>query len=285
MYGGYKPTLSGARAMMRTDLQQRAADQRSAYLARARQQGIARLRTSRVTSRNAAFGPETKYFDTAIDASVTTAGSTWADTEVPCDFYVNSSGAPAAYTDSALIPSAQGSGYGQVDGLKYRIKKMRIRGSLSTATVTGASAVSSGTLTRLLLIMDTQPNGAQAQGEDVMQDVGDFSSNAYTFQRVSNTGGRFRILKDKWFRNNPATAASTNVADATISYAFTNSIFKFQWVPKVPVEVNIKAGNATPAVSALSNLNIFLLAYSYNQGAGGAQTVNVNAACRTYYFD
>jgi len=284
MYGGYKPSLAGARSAMRTDQQRRAADQRSAYLARARQEGIARLRTSRVTSRNNAFGPETKYFDTAIDASVTTAGSTWADTEVPCDFYVNSSGAPAAYTDSALIPSAQGSGYGQVDGLKYRIKKMRIRGSLSTATTTGGTAASSGTLTRLLLIMDTQPNFAQAQGEDVMQDVGDYSSNAYTFQRVSNTGGRFRILKDKWFRNNPAVAVN-NAGATTVSEAYTNSIFKFQWVPKVPVEVNIKAGNATPTVAGLSNLNIFLLAYSYNQGAGGAQTVNVNAACRTYYFD
>jgi len=284
MYGGYKPSLAGARAVMRTDQQMRAADQRSAYLAKARQQGIARLRTSRVTSRNAAFGPETKYFDVAIDASITTAGSSWADTEVPCDFYVNSSGAPAAYTDSALIPSAQGSGYGQVDGLKYRIKKMRIRGSLSTATTTGGTAASSGTLTRVLLIMDTQPNGAQAQGEDVMQDVGDYSSNAYTFQRVSNTGGRFRILKDKWFRNNPAVAVN-NAAATSVSESYTNSIFKFQWVPKVPVEVNIKAGNATPTVAGLSNLNIFLLAYSYNQGAGGAQTVNVNAASRCYYFD
>jgi len=284
MYGGYKPSLAGARAVMRTDQQQRAADQRAAYLARARQQGIARLRTSRVTSRNNAFGPETKYFDTAIDASVTTAGSTWADTEVPCDNYVNSSGAPAAYTDSALIPSAQGSGYGQVDGLKYRIKKLRIRGSLSTATTTGGTAASSGTLTRLLLIMDTQPNFAQAQGEDIMQDVGDYSSNAYTFQRVSQSGGRFRILKDKWFRNNPAVAVN-NAGATTVSEAYTNSIFKFQWIPKVPVEVNIKAGNATPTVAALSNINIFLLAYSYNQGAGGAQTVNVNAACRCYYFD
>lgn len=284
MYGGYKPSLAGARAVMRTDLQQRAADQRSAYLAKARQQGIARMRTSRVTSRNNAFGPETKYFDTAIDASVTTAGSSWADTEVPCDFYVNSSGAPAAYTDSALIPSAQGSGYGQVDGLKYRIKKMRIRGSLSTATTTGGTAASSGTLTRLLLILDTQPNFAQAQGEDIMQDIGDYSSNAYTFQRVSQSGGRFRILKDKWFRNNPGVAVN-NAGATTVSESYTNSIFKFQWIPKVPIEVNIKAGNATPTVAALSNINIFLLAYSYNQGAGGAQTVNVNAACRCYYFD
>ena len=145
---------------MRTELQQRAADQRAAYLARARQQGIARLRSQRTTSKNYTFGPETKYFDVAIDADVTTAGTTWADTEVPCDFYVNSSGAPAAYTDSALIPTAQGSGYGQVDGLKYRIKKIRVRGALSTANLTAQATVSSGTITRLLLVMDTAPNGA-----------------------------------------------------------------------------------------------------------------------------
>lgn len=284
MYGGYKPSLAGARAVMRTDQQQRAADQRAAYLARARQQGIARLRTQRVTSRNSTFGPETKYFDVAIDADVTTAGTTWADTEVPCDFYVNSSGAPAAYTDCALIPTAQGSGYGQVDGLKYRIKKLRIRGALSTATLTAQAAVSSGTITRVMLVMDTAPNGNQAQGEDIMQDIGDYGSNAYSFQRVANTGGRFRILKDKWLRNTPAVAGY-NAAATTVSESYNNSIFKFQYVPKVPIEVNIKAGNATPTVAGLSNINIFLLAYCYNQSAGGVQTVRIAAASRCYYFD
>ena len=54
---------------------------------------------------------ETKYFDTGINTSVTFGGTSWTGSEVPCDNYINSSGAAAAYTDSALIPSANGSGY------------------------------------------------------------------------------------------------------------------------------------------------------------------------------
>jgi len=227
---------------------------------------------------------ETKYFDCGINAAVTWAGTDWSASEVPCTNYINSSGTAAAYTDSCLLPTAIGSGYGQVNGNRYRLKKIRVRGQLAPGVASDQADVPGTVTVRALLVMDTMPNGAQAQGEDVMQDVGDYSSNAYTFQRVSNTGGRFRILKDKWFRNNPAVAVN-NAGATTVSEAYTNSIFKFQWVPKVPVEVNIKAGNATPTVAGLSNLNIFLLAYSYNQGAGGAQTVNVNAACRTYYFD
>ena len=61
------------------------------------------------TPRVSALVPETKYFDTGISATVNWAGNTWASSEVPCDNYVNASGTAAAYTDSALIPSASGS--------------------------------------------------------------------------------------------------------------------------------------------------------------------------------
>lgn len=290
MYGfgnrAYKPTgAGGSLAVRRTALQQKAYDQQMAYNAKRRQLGVAGYRAGMAATRNRLLmTPETKYFDTSIDTLVTTAGTDWADTEVPCDFYVNSSGTPAVYTDCALIPSAIGSAYGQVDGLKYKIKKLRVRGTLSITNTTSQATTTSGILTRLLLIMDTQPNGTQAQGEDIMQDIGIYASNAHSFQRVANTGGRFRILKDKWFKCDSATSANNTTA-GTISTAYNISRFSYQWVPKIPVEVNVKAGNATPTIAGLSNINIFLLAYAYNPGGGGVQTVNIGAASRCYYVD
>lgn len=226
--------------------------------------------------------PETKYFDTGINAAVTAAGTDWANTEVPCDNYVNASGTAAAYTDSALIPSAVGSGYGQVNGNRYKLKRVRVRGTVEPSGFSGQTAIGAGITGRLVLVMDTQPNGAQAQGEDVMQDIGAAGENEFTFQRVSNVSGRFRILKEKRFVF-PVTAAVNNAAGTTVSYAYARLPFDFTYAPKVPLQVNITSANSTPAVAGLVTCNIFLLAYG---GAfAGATVLNIQAASRAYYCD
>jgi len=226
--------------------------------------------------------PETKYFDTGINAQVTAAGTDWATTEVPCDNYVNASGTAAAYTDSALIPSAVGSGYGQINGNRYKLKRIRVRGTVEPSGVGSATAVGAGITGRLLLVMDTQPNGLQAQGEDIMQDVGAAGENEFTFQRVSSVSGRFRILKDKRFVF-PVTAAVNNAAATTVSYTYPRLPFDFTYAPKVPLQVNVTSANSTPTVAGLVTCNIFLLCYG---GAfAGAAAMNIQAASRAYYCD
>ena len=86
---------------------------------------------SRYGSRTVLYMPgldETKYFDTSF-AQTISGNADWSGTEVPCTNYIQSDGTTVgAYTDSALIPSSIGAGYGQVVGSKYRIKKIRVRG-------------------------------------------------------------------------------------------------------------------------------------------------------------
>jgi len=173
---------------------------------------------------------ETKYFDAGINAAVTTAGTTWADTEDPCDNYVNSGGAAAAYTDSCLVPTAQGSGYGQVTGSKYLMKTVRVKGSLYVPPVTGGTVVSTPVPVRLVLVMDTMPSGAQAQGEDVFQDFGATEENGYSFLRMASGGGRYQILKDKIITVTPVAAAN-NAGATTVSTTFTQPHFKFAVKP------------------------------------------------------
>ncbi len=233
------------------------------------------------TSRANLMMPETKYFDCGINAVVTTAGSTWADTEVPCDNYVNSSGVAAAYTDSALIPSAGGSAYGQVVGNRYKLKKFRCRGDLKIATAADQADVGAAVQVRLMLVMDTQPNGAQAQGEDIMQDMGAAAENIYSYKRVADNSGRFRILKDSFETLQPAVSGTDGTN--TNSNSWEGKQFTFQYTPRTPIQVNIKSGNATPTVAGLTSCNIFLLCFGIT--AGAAQAVNIAAVSRAYYCD
>jgi len=220
--------------------------------------------------------PETKYFDTGINIAVVGSASGWTGTEVACDNYVNSSGTAAGYTDSALIPSAIGSGYGQVNGNRYKLKKLRVRGQITRAPASDQADMNVGTPVRLMLIHDTAPNGAQAQGEDIIQDLGEEES-IYAFKRIGESGGRFRILKDEFFYLENIVAG-TDAAN-TNSLGFSCAQFSFQYVPKTPIVVNVKSGSATPTIASLITANIFLLC----QPAG--QSVVVKGASRAYYVD
>lgn len=226
--------------------------------------------------------PETKYFDCGINAQVTAAGTDWANTEVPCDNAVNGSGSAAAYTDCSLIPSTTGSGYGQVNGNRYKLKKVRVRGAIDISNLTLQTAVAAPVIARLVLVMDTSPNGLQAQGEDVFQDIGAAGENQFSFQRVSATSGRFRILKDLMIPLDPC-ATVNNAAATTVSTAYQRKVFSMAWSPKTPYMCNINSSTAFPATSGLVTCNIFLLAYAGS--FTGVAALNIQAASRAYYCD
>lgn len=230
---------------------------------------------------NATVAPETKYFDCGINTAVTWAGSTWASSEVPCDNYVNASGAAAAYTDSALIPSAVGSGYGQINGNRYKIKKIRVRGRLRAGVTMDQADASPAVFARAMLIMDTQPNGAQAQGEDIFQDIGEAGENIFSFKRVATTSGRFRVLKDDFLTLDATNSQTDGTNTASVGYA--DACFTWQYQPKMPIQVNVKSGNATPTVAGLVDCNIFMLVAAVR--AGSAIAINVTGASRCYYVD
>lgn len=250
--------------------------QRQQLIRRRQAQAGFRVTSFAPQSRVSVLYPETKYFDVGINVAVTSGGSDWTATEVACDNYINSSGTAAAYTDSALIPSAIGSGYGQVNGNRYKLKKIRVRGQLYTGPAQDQADVPTARAYRLMLVMDTQPNGAQAQGEDVMSDIG-ANETLYAFKRTSTSSGRFRILKDKigMFQ---VSAAGTDGA-STNSIGYYDQQFSFQYQPKVPIQVNIKSGNSTPTIAGLESCNIFLLLHT----SGNA--VTIRAASRCYYCD
>lgn len=261
-----------------------------------RQRQINRRSSAWASSRASSFAPtsvsrnimlpETKYFDVGFDNTNAAVTTSWAGSEVPCDDYIDSNGTAAAYTDSALIPSANGSGYGQVVGNRYKLKKVRVRGTVSPESLSNLSVPAGAAIGRVMLVMDTQPNGAQAQGEDIMQDMGLSGANIMSFKRTSFSSGRFRILKDE-FLHMPIIADQPN-STTTQDFGYDSAKFTFQYTPKVPIQVNVKSGNATPTVAGLETCNIFLLTMVNIANSAGIQsgaTYRVSGSSRAYYCE
>lgn len=231
-----------------------------------------------VARRSQIMPPETKFFDTQQSQTISAAAD-WTGTEVPSTTYIQSDGTTVgAYTDSALIPSAIGAGYGQVNGNKYFMKHMRCRGEIVPTLAPDAADVQGPVSVRVVLVHDTQPNGAQAQGEEVFTDTGTAVQCNYSFLAMgAGSGGRFRILKDKTFLLQPGVAGTDGTN--TNSVVRNGAKFQFSYNPKKPIQVILKASSSTPTVASLSNNNIFLLCHS----SSAAQTIV--AVTRVYYQD
>lgn len=222
---------------------------------------------------------ETKYFDTSFSQTLSIVAD-WTGTEVPCTNYIQNDGVTVgAYTDSALIPSAIGAKYGEVVGGKYKIKKIRVRGGIQSQAGSDQADVPLPASVRVCLILDTRPNGTQAQGEEVFTDMGTGYQCNYSFLAMgAGQGGRFRILKDFLVQLQPA--ASGTDGTNTNSTSRTGADFSFTWKPKVPFEVLLKTSGSTPAIAQLSSANIFLLAHSSN----GNPSSLLQGCARCYYI-
>lgn len=255
-----------------------AAAQRAAKIARL--DGMLSARTPRAPVRRSILTPETKYFDTALSFTIPGTGD-WTGTEVTCSSYIQSDGATVgAYTDSALIPSALGTGYGQIQGTKYLLRSIHVRGQINPGAVADAADMQAGRSIRLVLVMDTMPQGAQAQGESVFTDLGDAVQCNYSYLALgAGTGGRFRILKDVIVRLQPVTAGTDGTN--TNSLGFASGFFDMAVSFRRPIEVQTKASGTTPATSQLSNCNIFLLAHS----SSSTPTITLSGAARAAYAD
>jgi len=223
---------------------------------------------------------ETKYFDTTFTANVDTAAD-WATAGVAMTSYVNADGSTvSAYTDKALIPSAVGSGYGQVVGTKYALKKIHVRGELYGTAAADQADVVPGTSVRVVLVHDTQPNGAQATGDLVFTDLGNARQCNFSFLAMGAGGnGRFRILKDKTYLLQPGLAGTDGAS--TNSVICSNGKFNFMYKPKKPINVRIKASGATPAIAQLTDSNIFLMAHA----STAVNAPVIAGAARAYYVD
>jgi hypothetical protein len=181
-----------------------------------------------------------------------------------------------------MLPTAVGSSYGQVDGNRFVLKRIRFRGKISSNILEDQANANPAVCVRIMLVMDTQPNGAQAQGEDVMQDIGGAPDNQFSFKRIAGTSvGRFRILKDETILLQPAIAATDGTNTST--QAGESALISWTYTPRTPMKVSIASGNSVPATAGLLSHNIFMLCYGTRGDSIAA--ISVDGASRCYYCD
>jgi len=222
--------------------------------------------------------PELKYFDCSGSSAVG-ATTDWTGTEIPCSAYLESNGVTLnVYTDCALIPSANGPGYGQVLGGKYQILKICVRGIISVDSIPVTDdGLGSGHQSRVALVMDEKAGGAQLQGEQVFTDMGTVTNCIHSFPQEGQATHQFRVIKDVINQHNIAGTASP-FDENIFHYSMEAKKFSFTYIPDEPLVVSVSIVPSTPNVNYLKDINLFLLARASSAG-------HISFVSRCYYVD
>lgn len=192
---------------------------------------------------SAGDGAERKFFDTALSFSIDATG------EVP------------ATGQLALIP--QGVTESTRVGRKCVIKSIQFRGSVNFAPGAAANA---STLAHILLVQDTQTNGAAAAVTDVMT-----SANLGLALRNMNNTERFRVLKHWTFKF---------VAQAGVTTAYNTDTQYWDYYGALDVPMEYSGTDGT--IGTIRTNNLFLLA---GTDSTTDDTVTVGATCRVRFTD
>lgn len=188
---------------------------------------------------------EMKYFDSQLTNSPIVASSDWTGTEV------DPNNIPVVGINTLFVPT-QGAGINQRIGKAVKLHKIRIMGQIVTPNQTADPNSDSACLVRLALVMDTQTNSTQAQGEQVF--TPSVTANPYlgvqAFQNIDNFG-RFRVLKDKFIPIQDPNMAM--IAGPQIHTQGLVRKFKMTYKPKRPIEIRFNATNGGTIADIVDN--------------------------------
>lgn len=188
------------------------------------------------------MNPERKYFDSTLAVTQLQAtAASWASGEVD----------PA--TANALFCPVQGTGISDRIGRKVHVLKLKIHGLVGYTAVSAQTAVQHYPFARIIVVQDTQTNGAPLNAEDVMQAsaTAATANQCLAFSNLANLG-RYRILKDKTIMLN-ATQSDNNGSATTISQDFGNYPFKCNITFRKPVVVHYNATNGGTVADTVDN--------------------------------
>ncbi len=142
---------------------------------------------------------------------------------------------------SKLTAMAQGDGPQERDGRKYSMTSIHIKGFINVPPVESNTAPAGDTIVRLVLVWDTQTNGAELTPADVM--LTGVSNNVNSFRNLQFTS-RFKVLWDKTF-NLVVSRAGMNEGSANLFGAGIVRIpFKINKTFKTPISVTRSGSTA-----------------------------------------
>lgn len=175
------------------------------------------------------FG-SSKYFDTIRTATAIQNNQDWSNAHFP----------PNVGTPTTLCVPVTGSDINNRVGREIDVYKISVRGTIKVAPQANQTATDQAAVVRLLLVQDTETNGTQATGTQIM--TGTTSGGPISVHSHMSLAslGRFKMLKDKTFcLSNPNISwDGTNMEQQGIA-----KVFKFVKRWKKPVRVRFNATN------------------------------------------
>lgn len=169
------------------------------------------------------------------------------DTYISGNFDATGEVLPGGGTSTGINLIPQGATAVTRVGNRCTITNISVRGWVSSGTVEGGTY-------RMLLVLDTQANGAYPAWNDVIANTG--ATETTEFNNLDNSR-RFRILKD-WYGWIGPLGITTNFDSNTRGYGNKNYIIKYNKKCSIPLEFN----GATGAIAELRSNNICFMGCS-----------------------
>jgi len=219
------------------------------------------------------FEHEVRVFD--CRGAGTIGGTSWA--ALGCDAYIPyTSGAPAAFSDACLIPSARGDGYGEVIGSSYSLLGVDVRVWMQTS---GYNTPVEDILFRMCLMEDVAPNLGIPMANYGFQDWSYANSTLQSFPAWGAvTNARYGILDDK-MKLFPAGGWVSTDGNYGVNKGCIFDLCK-RWPGGRRVHTKPGAAHGTPAIAKLSDYNVFLCAM---RTALTGSTITYHFTSRAYY--
>jgi len=215
---------------------------------------------ARTRGPNAAGLGEMKYSDSYVSGSTIPESTDWSSTVLD----------PS--TANCLFSPIQGNDINNREGRKVNLYKLKIRGVISGNAINSQATVTQDqTAIRFMVVQDTQTNGSQMTGGQLMAAPGAATTllTFTTFQSLVNLG-RFKVLKDKVFWPSPAIVVNNTTA-STVSQVMADIPFKFTFVFKKPIVVRFNATNGGTISDIIDN-SFHVVAQA--SGTGGSHQVS-----------
>ncbi len=201
---------------------------------------------------------ENKFVDYNVTAKV--IGATWAGGELD------------DATALSLSAAGQGDSESQRDGRVYTINSIHLRGAISQLNVESQTTPLADIIVRLVLVWDTQSNGAQLNAEDVMLTVA--SAEDYRSFRNLQFSKRFIVLKDKTMTLQVARANTNEGAANLFANGAVKTMFKMNKSFKKGIKVRTTGTNATVSVTSDNSLHLIGVSES------GTTIIDYSSRCR-----
>lgn len=169
---------------------------------------------------------------------------------------------PASSVD-CVSAIAQGDGESNRDGRKCVLKSLHLRGNVNISESSGSS-FQAPSIMRVIVVWDTQTNGAQLNAEDVMLPA---THVEHSFRNLQFSK-RFRILMDHTFTVNPTAGAGDGTAN---DFGAVERSFKWNFNFNIPVIHN----GTTAVVAAITDNSLHIIGFANNVGCNLSYTSRI----------